>query len=509
MSRNNTGEYVLELRGISKVFPGVKALDNVSFGVRRGEIHALVGENGAGKSTLINIISGVFPPTYGSVLVEGEETVIHSPQDAFRQGISVVHQERNLIDTFTIGENVCLNYITGKLSGTVDAKAMDKMARKALDRVGLNLSPDGSLENLTSGKKQMLEIARALTQNSRLLLLDEPTASISLGEAETLLQTVEALRDEGVSIIYISHKLEEIFRIADRITVIRDGQKIGETLPASSLDRERLIQLMVGRKAGEIRLATRELSGNDTVLEAKNVVSALDRRPKSFALKKGEILGWYGLVGAGRTEFARQLIGVDPVTGGELLLRGKPVSIRSYRQAIRRHKLFYISENRKEEGLFLGHTIASNIVASSLQKITGKLRLISYRKKKEMALEYSRQLNVKSTGIQSKVVNLSGGNQQKVLLAKGIATDPEIMIIDEPTVGIDVGTKAEIHKLIHKLSQEGLSVIVISSDLTEILQLSDRLLVFREGEIKGELHNTKDYGSMSQQVMHHILGTAG
>ncbi|WP_066644401.1 sugar ABC transporter ATP-binding protein [Christensenella timonensis] len=498
-------EYVLELNGITKIFPGVKALEDISFGVKKGEVHALVGENGAGKSTLINIISGVFPPTEGRMAFEGKEVRFHTPQDAFMHGIGVVHQERNLMDTFNIMENISFNYITKSMGGIAHKKEMQRIASEALARVKLELPLNGSLDNLSSGQKQMLEIARALTQQSKVLLLDEPTASISLGEVEILLQTVERLRDEGVSIIYISHKLEEVFRIADNITIIRDGKKIGETVPKDSITKEDLIEKMVGRKTEEITLGCRDFIQSPVVLEARQVRSKLDPKKKGFVLRKGEILGWYGLVGAGRTEFARQLIGIDPITEGEIWVDGAPADIKNYIQAIRQHHIYYISENRKEEGLFLSHTISTNIGISSLDQISNRAGMLSYPQKDKLAEEYMEKLRIKATGIYDLVMNLSGGNQQKVCIAKGLATQPGIIIIDEPTVGIDVNTKSEIHRLIHQLSEEGMSVIVISSDLTEVLNISDRLLVFKEGEITGELVNSKDYDGMSKEVMSCIL----
>lgn len=502
-SKNN--DYILELQNVSKVFPGVRALDNVSFGVRKGEVHALVGENGAGKSTLINIISGVYAPTEGRLIFEGQPVKVAHPQDAFHLGIGVVHQERNLIDTFNIMENLCFNYIAESMKGTIKKDKMKQIAKKALDRVKLDLPLNGSITKLSSGQKQMLEIARGLAQDSKVLLLDEPTASISLGEVETLLQTVEMLKEEGVSIIYISHKLEEIFRVADTITVIRDGKKIGESFATSEVTRDQLIEKMVGRKTEKVSLAARDFSEAPVALEAREVYSKLDANKKSFQLKKGEILGWYGLVGAGRTELARQLIGIDPIIGGEILVNGKKVAIKNFKQAIKNCKLYYISENRKEEGLFLNHTIATNIAVASLDKLVNKARLIQYKQIKELATRYSSRLQVKSKGISDKVINLSGGNQQKVCIAKGLATEPEIIIIDEPTVGIDVNTKAEIHKLIHELSETGVSIIVISSDLTEIVSVADRVMVFKDNQIKGELANLKDYDVMSKNVMNYIL----
>lgn len=498
-------EYMLELENITKIFPGVKALDDVSFKIKKGEIHALVGENGAGKSTLINIISGVFGPTKGCVKVDGKEEKITNPSKAFELGIGVVHQERNLIDTFNIAENICFMDVSTGKRNVVDRNEMKKKAVEAMNRVGLELDPEQGIKELTSGKKQMLEIARAMCMDSKVLLLDEPTASISLTEAQILLKTVKQLREEGVSIIYISHKLEEIFEIADSITVIRDGKNVEKTLMASALDKDRLIELMVGRKHVIETYGVRDFSRAPVVLEAKEISSRMNPIPKSFKLKKGEILGWYGLVGAGRTEYAREIIGIDPVKTGVLELNGQKVKIQSYEDAFQKHRICYISENRKEEGLFLQHSITDNIGIIALKQICSSGGFISYRKQNEITQKYKKSLSIKAKDIFVETASLSGGNQQKICIAKGLCVSPEIMIIDEPTVGIDVNTKGEIHKLIYELSGRGISVIVISSDMGELVGLADRIIVFKDNEIKGELENSKDYSSMSTKVMGSIL----
>jgi len=498
-------EYVLELENITKIFPGVKALDHVSFQVKKGEVHALVGENGAGKSTLINIISGVFRQTEGQVKIDGKMIELDTPEKAFQAGVGVVHQERNLIDTFTVAENICFMEESGKLSGKVDYKAMCAKAKKVMERIHLDLDPDEPVTSLTSGKKQMIEIARAISMNSQILLLDEPTASISLTEANTLLETVKKLREEGISIIYISHKLEEIFSIADSVTVIRDGKNIGETVPIGELTNETLIEKMVGRKQSVKAYDKRDFSEASVIMEARNITSRQNKIPKSFQLKKGEILGWYGLVGAGRTEFAREIIGIDPAESGELLIHGKEARVRSYEEAFSRYQICYVSENRKEEGLFLMHSIADNVGIIALKEITSKAGFISYRKQADLTEKYKKELGIKCKSIQVDVASLSGGNQQKICIAKGLCTSPDIMIIDEPTVGIDVRTKGDIHELIYQLSQQGMSIIVISSDMGELVGLVDRILVFRDNEIRGELENEKDYDAMSKQIMGTIL----
>lgn len=498
-------EYSLQLNGITKIFPGVKALDNVNIAVKKGEVHALVGENGAGKSTLINIISGVFKPDEGEILVNGKQAVIANPQNSFQLGIGVVHQERNLIDTFNVAQNICFNEIASSMTGIVNMQLINEKAQKALDRIKEDISIDQAIDDLSSGKKQMVEIARALSMDSKILLLDEPTASISIKEADALLEMVEQLREEGVSIIYISHKLEEVFKIADRITVIRDGKKVGETINKRDIDREGLIEMMVGRKQDKSDISIRNIGGAPSILRAEQIASKRNPKPKSFELKQGEILGWYGLVGSGRTELAREVIGIDPIKSGSLYINNKAANIRNYTQAFEKHSLYYISENRKEEGLFLQHKISTNISIVVQKALLNKFKLISYKKENEIAENYRKVLKIKTNDIFAKVASLSGGNQQKICIAKGLATSPKVLIIDEPTVGIDVNTKAEIHKLIYELADGGMSIIVISSDLPELIFLADRILVFRDNEINGELENNKDYQKMSNKVMSKIF----
>lgn len=500
-------EFVLELDQVTKVFPGVKALDNVTLRLKPGEVLALVGENGAGKSTLINCISGVFRPESGEIRIDGEEVKLNKPEVAFSHGISVVHQERNLIPTFTVAENIFLDKVCGRPFKPVNRKQMHLDAVALLQRVKLDVKPTDSIEELSSAQKQMIEIARALSINSHILLLDEPTASISIKEADILLDTVRSLRDQGVAIIYVSHKLEEIFAIADRVKVIRDGKSIGDEEPIDQLTRDTLIERMVGQREMKQVFPSREYGSSDIVLEASDIYSRAMTKRNSFQLKRGEILGWYGLVGAGRTELAREVIGIDPIIGGEIKVDGQSVKIRSYKEAFNNHRISYLSENRKEEGLFITHSISRNISIVALKKTSNKLGLHSYKSQDSLTDEYKKILSIRMSSPDAVVSSLSGGNQQKICIAKCLVTDPEIIIIDEPTVGIDVGTKAEIHKLIYSLSQEGKSIILISSDLPELIQLADRIQVFSEGEIVGELENIKDYDIVSNKVMDIMLNT--
>ncbi len=494
-------EYVLELEHISKVFPGVRALDDVSLRLRRGEILALVGENGAGKSTLINCVTGVYPPDGGTIKRDGKVVSIRSTADAFSKGISVVHQERNLIEAFDVAENVFFEQICGKAWSTVDRKKMHEDVVPYLQQLHLELKPYDSIEGLSAAKLQMLEIARALSQKADVLLLDEPTSSISINEADLLLQTIRTLSEQGISIIYISHKLEEVFAIADTVKVIRDGKEVGDSRPIGELSREDVIEMMVGSREAKTSFPPTDHRDNPIALEVVNASSAGNPHSNSFKLYKGEILGWYGLVGSGRTELAREVIGIDPLTKGELYLNGEKTTIPTYKTAFREYAIYYVSEDRKGEGLFLSHSVTTNIAIVILDKLKNAIKLHSYKKELETTLKYRDILQIKMSSPTVFASSLSGGNQQKVCIAKCLTTDPDIIIFDEPTVGIDVKTKAEIHRLIHELAEQGKSIIVISSDLSELIQISDRTNVFSNGVIVGELMNTKDYDEMSTRIM--------
>ena len=429
-----------------------------------------------------------------------------NPLVSSQHGISVVHQERNLIPTFDVAENIFFDKICGGSSKMVNRKWMHDNVKPLLERVRLDIDPTAEVDGLSSAQKQLIEIARALSINAKILLLDEPTASISINEANMLLDILKDLRQQGVSIIYVSHKLEEIFAIADRVKVIRDGKGVGEAVPIAELTRDRLIMMMVGSREMTQAFPSHDRSNSPVVMEADNISSKHSPKPSSFKLKKGEILGWYGLVGAGRTELAREIIGIDPAKSGQILIKDKKVQIRSYKDAFEKYGIYYLSENRKEEGLFLIHSIATNISAVALKRIKNKAGLNSPKKERALAAEYAEKIQIKMGDPDDVVSSLSGGNQQKVCIAKCLITEPEIIIADEPTVGIDVKTKAEIHKLIYELSQQGKSIIFISSDLPELIQIAERIVIFREGAIVGEIENSKDYDTTSTMVMNAILG---
>lgn len=506
-----TGDTILELKNITKIFPGVVALDNVNFSIKEGEIHALMGENGAGKSTLIKIITGVYKQNEGKMLVDGKEVTFNSPKDAFAVGINVVHQERNLFPTFSVAGNIMIEHYTDKMMKRINQGEINQAAQQYIDMVGLDVPPTKNVEALSAGQKQLIEIAKALSSDARIILLDEPTASISVNEAKKLIDLIKQLRDKGISFIFVSHKIEEVFSLADTVTVLRDGKNVASvetkeiSTPIKDMTRDELITRMVGRSEEFVSLQLRNFDNAEVVLEANNLRSVDSPKPKSFKLRKGEMLGWYGLVGSGRTEFARTLIGFDPAIEGEQFIKGKKVKIKSVQQVQSKHGLCYLSENRKEEGLFLDHSVKINITSTILERIKGFAFFLNMKKESEIAQRYREELQIKTPHLKQEVRNLSGGNQQKVSLGKALALDPDILIIDEPTVGIDIKTKSEIHKLMFNLTESGKSVICITSDMPEIVQIADRIIVFKEGRIVGELNNTKSYDEMSKEIMNLII----
>lgn len=509
MSGSTERKKILELRGITKTFPGVKALDDVSLTLYEGSVLALCGENGAGKSTLIKIITGVYQPDCGEILLDGEKVTMPDTHAAFDLGISVVHQERNLCDTFTVAENMFLEQITRKACSRVEIKKYNQLARKYLDMVGLDVDPAESVATLKSGQQQLLEIARALSMESKIIMLDEPTASVSVTESEMLLERIRMLREQGYSFIFVSHKLEEVFSLADDIVVIRDGHNTLNMYLENEISvelRDRVVTAMVGRAESSDTFAVRDRTGEEIVLEAREICSKENRNPCSFQLHKGEIFGWYGLVGAGRTELARELLGIDRITSGTLLIGGSEAKVKNPHDAMNRYGIAYISENRNEEGVFVGHDIATNISASVLKQIAGFCGWIVKKKENAIADEYIDKLSIKTPGRKQQVVNLSGGNRQKVSVAKVLAAKPKILIFDEPSVGIDIKTKEEIHDMIIELAQSGISVILISSDMKEMIKVADRIAVFNEFRILCDIPNTKVYSQMSEEIMHRIIG---
>lgn len=478
----NTG-IALSVENLTKHYPGVVALDHVSFEIRKGEIHALSGENGAGKSTLIKLIAGAIEPDEGFIHIGNDSYAKISPKESRAHKIEVIFQEFNLVPTLTVAENILLGDHRGRLA---DFKEMEQVAKKLLESLGIKINPKKLVRELTPAQQQMVEISKAIAKDVKILIMDEPTAPLTMHETELLFEIVEKLKEKKVTVIYISHRMEEIFRICDRVTVMRDGKYI-KTLNISETDRDELIQLMVGRKL-ETDYPLRDCRKNEAVLKVEgltgNGVSNI-----SFSLYKGEILGIAGLVGSGRTEIMRVLYGAEPAEGGEIVLNGKKVCIKSVTDAIH-YGFGLIPEDRKEQGLFLGMDIKWNITFNSIKSMV-KYFVVNETKERETAEAYCRKLKIKTPSLNQKAVNLSGGNQQKVVLAKTLAQNAQILIFDEPTRGIDVGAKQEIYLLMNEMVSAGKSIIMISSDMEELLGMSDRILVLSEGKQAGMVEKEK------------------
>lgn len=473
------GKTVLKMKNITKRYPGVVALDNVSVDFEEGEVHALLGENGAGKSTLIKVLSGAIQNDEGSIEIDGKTYDKMTPKISRGHGVEVIYQEYNLINSLSVAENICLGSKFGK---TVDYKAMQKVASDIFDPFGIDIDPKALVRDLSPAKQQLVEIAKAVSKDAKIIVMDEPTAQLTVSEVENLYDIIRGLKKKNVTIIYISHRMEELFTITDRVTVMRDGQYV-KTLNTKDTNRKELIALMVGRELTE-SYPKRDCVQDEIVLEVKNL-NGYRNIDCSFNLRKGEILGLSGLVGAGRTELVRAVFGADKKFSGEVLVHGKPVTIKSPKQAIE-SGIGLIPEDRKNQGCFLTMTIEWNIAITNIKKLC-KSFVVNDKLVKKQADEYKDRLNIKAPSILQKAGNLSGGNQQKVVLAKVLAGDSEIIIFDEPTRGIDVGARHEIYTLMNELVESGKSIIMISSDMEELLGMSDRILVLCEGRISGEV----------------------
>jgi ribose transport system ATP-binding protein len=477
---------LLRMEGIYKSFPGVQALSDVSFELRSGEVHALVGENGAGKSTLMKILGGIYHKDAGHVILEGQEVEITSPGMAQHLGISIIHQELNLMPHLTVAQNIFIGREPrAKLPFVVDDKTTNEKALRLFELLNLRLDPDTKVADLTVAKQQMVEIAKALSFNAKILVMDEPTAALTDTEIDELFTIIRQLREKGVGIVHISHRLEELKQISDRVTVMRDGKYI-DTLKTDEASIGQIISLMVGRTIFESAPELPQDTNQEVVLEVRNLNRGRVLRDVNFSLKKGEILGFAGLVGAGRTEVARAIFGADAFDTGEIYIKGRRVQIKSPRDAVK-HGIGYLSEDRKRYGLTLGMTVDENIVLASLRYFMKLLGWVDQPKAISVSSDIVRKINIKTPSLQQKVKFLSGGNQQKVIVGKWLTADTEILIFDEPTRGIDVGAKSEVYKLLNDLVHQGKSIIMISSELPEILRMSHRVLVMCEGRITGEL----------------------
>ncbi len=482
---------LLEMEGIHKRFPGVHALNGVKLDVRAGEVHALVGENGAGKSTLMKVLNGIYKKDAGTIVYKGKEENIDSPISAQKLGIGMIHQELNLMPHLTVADNIFIGKEPKKFGLFLDAAQAKKETQALMDSMHLNIPPTIPVKDLTVAKQQMVEIAKALSNNSDLLVMDEPTAALTEAEIQELFRFIRDLRAKGHGIIYISHRLDELWQITDRITVMRDGQYVG-TVNTSEATKEDIISMMVGRVIyEEPKQKSNVPEGAPVVLEAKNLV-AHNVKNVSFKLHKGEILGFAGLMGAGRTETMRALFGADPRADGEIFLNGEKVEIKSPADAVA-HGIGYLSEDRKAFGLATGLSVMDNSVMASIPAFANGL-MMNDRKVAETTNEYIDKIAIKTPSIRQLVRNLSGGNQQKVVVAKWLIKNCDILIFDEPTRGIDVGAKSEIYKLMNLLVDEGKSIIMISSELPEVLRMSDRVIVMCEGAVSGEL----DIGEATQ-----------
>lgn len=474
---------ILEMKNISKSFPGVKALSNVQLDLYEGEVLALVGENGAGKSTLMKILTGIYQKDEGSIIYNHEEISPKNTKEAQEMGINIVHQELNLMPDLTVAENIFIGREPrDSLNFFINSKKLNTKTEKLLHRLNIKLDPQTKISDLTVAKQQMVEIAKALSFRAKILIMDEPTAALTDKEIDTLFELIERLRKDGVGIIYISHRMEELKRITNRITVMRDGEYI-DTLPTAGTEISKVVSLMVGREVTINKKVSDPEKFTDVVLEANRLNNQFIK-DVSFQLKKGEILGFAGLVGAGRTEMARAIFGADPYTG-RIIIHGTEVKIKQPVDAVR-YGIGYLSEDRKQYGLMLDMTVKENIVISSLNNYT-TTSIVKPQQIKKAAEHYSSLLKIKTPNVNQRVKLLSGGNQQKVIIAKWLLKNSEILIFDEPTRGIDVGAKQEIYDLLEQLANQGKSIIMISSELPEILRLSDRIIVMNEGRITGEL----------------------
>jgi ribose transport system ATP-binding protein len=473
---------ILELRNIAKRFGATRALSNVNLDLRAGEVHALMGENGAGKSTLMKILSGAYQPDDGSILIDGQAVSVSSPRDAAALGISVIHQELNTVPAMTVAENLALGREPSR-GGVLNRRAMVAEAREKLAAIRSTIDPTLPLGQLSTGMQQMVEIARAASDNARILVLDEPTASLSRSETRALFEVVNAMRDRGVGLIYISHRMEEVWELADRVTVLRDGEWVG-TKERIDITPSKVVSMMVGRDVNDLYSHTPSQTG-EVMLRVDALTDGAGIGPASFAVRKGEVVCLAGLIGAGRTELARMIFGADRAQGGSVHLDGNEVRLRSPLDAITAG-MGMVPESRKEQGLFLDLSVKDNISISALgTMMTGGVirrnRVLESVKKKMV------DLRIRSNAINLDARSLSGGNQQKLIIARWLLTKPKLLILDEPTRGVDIGAKSEIYSLIDQLANEGVAILVVSSDLPEVIGISDRILVMREGSIVAEI----------------------
>ena len=490
------GEVILTMKGIDKSFPGVHALDHVDLEVCRGEVHALMGENGAGKSTLMKVLTGIYSKDEGSITYEGREVEFTNPREAQDAGIVIVHQELNMLGHLTVAQNIFIGreFMKGAL---IDDKKMNEEAKKLFDQLGIDIDPRETMSRLTVGRQQMCEIAKAISHDAKVIIFDEPSAALTEAEIEELFKIIRELREKQLGIVYISHRMDEIKVITDRVTVMRDGGYVG-TLITKDSTKDDIINMMVGRVIYEDPKSQSNVPADaPVVLKVEHLNAGRMVRDVSFELRKGEILGFSGLMGAGRTETARALFGADPKEGGDIYVNGQKVEIKTPQDSVK-CGIGYLSEDRKRYGIVVQKTVAENSTMATLENYMSGL-FINKKQEKETAQQYVDLLKTKTPGVDQLVVNLSGGNQQKVVIAKWLVRNCDILIFDEPTRGIDVGAKSEIYHLMNELVAQGKSIIMISSEMTEILRMSDRIVVMCEGRKTGELDIAE---ATQERIMH-------
>ena len=488
------GDIILTMKDIDKSFPGVHALDHVNFEVRKGEVHALMGENGAGKSTLMKVLTGIYTKDSGSIIFEGKEVEFHNTREAQDAGIVIVHQELNMLGHLTVAQNIFIGR-EFKKGIRIDDKKMNEEAAKLFERLHIDIDPTETMSNMTVGKQQMCEIAKAISHEAKVIIFDEPSAALTESEIEELFKIIRDLRKQQLGIVYISHRMDEIKVITDRVTVMRDGGYVG-TLITNECTKDDIINMMVGRVIYEDPKTESAVPKDaPVVLKVEHLNAGRMVQDVSFELRKGEILGFSGLMGAGRTETARAIFGADPKTGGNIYINGEKVEINTPQDAVK-CGIGYLSEDRKRFGIVVQKSVAENSTMASMENFIKGL-FINKAKENKVAQEYVESLATKTPGVDQLVVNLSGGNQQKVVIAKWLIRNCDILIFDEPTRGIDVGAKNEIYKLMNRLAEEGKSIIMISSEMTEILRMSDRIVVMCEGRKTGEI----DISEASQEII--------
>ena len=493
------GKAILRGIGICKAFPGVQALDDVSFEACLGEIHGLVGENGAGKTTLAHVLTGAYSKDAGRILFDGQEVEIKTPDEAAQLGIAIVHQEAALAFGLSVAENIFLGHMPSSWAGFVKRKEMEQAASSLLNSMGEVLDVHEKVEKLTVSERQILEITKVLSLQAKVVFMDEPTSSLSGREKERLFMLIQRLKADGIGIVFVSHRLEEVLQVCDRITVLRDG-KVIDTVRTSDTNVEGLIRMMVGRSV-RIPVRRERQSGSTVALEVKGMQEKGSRERISFILHEGEVLGFAGLVGAGRTEMASVVFGASPSVGGEILIGGKRVEISSPRDALR-NGIAMVPEDRKQHGLFMGLSVCGNISIAVLRRLA-RLGLVERARETGLVSDYVQRLAIRTPSLEQAIGKLSGGNQQKAVIARWLAVKPRVLILDEPTQGIDVGAKAEIYQIIMDLALQGMGIIMISSDLPELLAICDRIVVMRDRKIASE-HVVTD--GLSEEIMANALG---